>query len=132
MTEPLSRRLWDALHERLVARDAAGAAALFTLDATWQNVPHPPAIGRTGIEAMLAPILGRSERVQWDVVSASFEEHRAWLERVDRFWIDGTEYAVKCNGVVEVDAATGLMREWRDYVDVGEWRARIAQAGPLR
>ncbi|MSX21892.1 MAG: hypothetical protein F2795_06225, partial [Actinobacteria bacterium] len=77
------------------------------------------------------PILLRSERVQWDVVSASFTEHRAWLERVDRFWIDGVEYAVRCNGVLEVDPESGLIREFRDYVDLGEWRARLAAAGPL-
>jgi limonene-1,2-epoxide hydrolase len=115
-----------------VARDAAGSAALFTVDGTWQNVPNPPAVGRAGIEAMLAPILGRSERVRWDVVSASYEEHRCWLERVDRFWIDGVEYAVQCNGVVEIDPASGLMREWRDYVDITDWRTRLAKAGPLR
>ena len=80
---------------------------------------------------MLAPILLRSDRVQWDVVTASFSEHRAWIERVDRFWIDGVEYAVRCNGVIDIDAGTGLIRELRDYVDLGEWRERLRAAGPM-
>ena len=80
---------------------------------------------------MLAPILQRSERVQWDVVTASFAEHRAWIERVDRFWIGGVEYAVRCNGVIDLDGESGLIRELRDYVDLGEWRERLRSAGPL-
>ena len=77
---------------------------------------------------MLAGILERSETVRWDVVSESYAPGRAWLERVDRFWIDGVEYAVECNGVLEIDEDTGLITELRDYVDLGEWRARLASA----
>lgn len=105
--------------------------ACFTEVGSWQNVPHAPWVGRAEIAERLGPILSRSERVQWEVVSASFAGNRAWLERVDRFWIDGVEYAVRCNGVLEVDVATGLISEFRDYVDLGEWRARLAAAGPL-
>lgn len=107
-------------------RDADRAAACFTDDARFANVPHPAAVGRDGIRNLLSPILTRSERVRWDIVTASYAEDRAWLERVDRFWIDGTEYAVECNGVAEVDPDLELIREWRDYVDLGVWRARIA------
>jgi limonene-1,2-epoxide hydrolase len=77
---------------------------------------------------MLARILERSTRVQWDIVTASYTEHRAWLERVDRFWIDGTEYAAECNGVLEVDPDSGLITAFRDYVDLGVWRAKVGDA----
>ena len=126
-----SESVWRQLLEHLEARDPAGAATCFTPGGTWQNVPHPPAVGPAAIEAMLAPILRRSERVRWEVVTASFADDRAWMERVDRFWIDGVEYAVRCNGVIEVDSTTGLISAWRDYVDLGEWRRRLAAAGPL-
>jgi limonene-1,2-epoxide hydrolase len=112
-------------------RDVPALVACFTEGGSWQNVPHEPWRGRLEIAERLGPILLRSERVQWDVVSASFTEHRAWVERVDRFWIDGVEYAVRCNGVLEVDPESGLISEFRDYVDLGEWRARLAAAGPL-
>ena len=39
-------------------------------------------------------------------------EHR--LERIDRFWIDGAVHAVRCNGVLEFDAAAGLIRASKD------------------
>ena len=107
------------------ARDLDAVLSCFTPDATWQNVPHAPADGSDAIRAMLGPIIERSSRVVWDVISESYASRRAWLERVDRFWIDGTEYAVRCNGVLEFDQETGLIRELRDYVDLGEWRARL-------
>lgn len=110
------------------ARDVDAVVAHFAAEATWQNVPHPPAEGWAGIRAMLARILERSETVRWDVVSESYAPGRAWLERVDRFWIDGVEYAVECNGVLEIDEDAGLITELRDYVDLGEWRARLASA----
>lgn len=126
-----SETIWRRLLARIEARDAAGAAACFEKGGTWQNVPHAPAQGRGAIEQMLGPILRRSTAVKWEVVTASFAEDRAWIERVDRFWIDGVEYAVACNGVVEIDAGSGLIAVWRDYLDLGEWRTRLAAAaGP--
>lgn len=108
------------------ARDAEGAAACFTDSARYANIPHPPAVGRDAIRDLLAPILSRSSRVRWDVVSASYGTDRAWVERVDRFWIDGREYAIECNAVIEVDPGAGLISELRDYVDLGVWRERLS------
>ena len=124
MSEPATvvRRFLDAIE----ARDLDAVLACFTKDATWQNVPHPRSRGHHEIRALLAAIVGRSEKVRWDVITESYGENRAWLERVDRFTIDGTEYAVECNGVLEFDPDSGLIRELRDYVDLGEWRSRIA------
>jgi limonene-1,2-epoxide hydrolase len=107
------------------AGDAAAAAACFAPDATYANMPHPPVRGPEGVEGLLAPILNRSEYVVWEIVTASYTEERAWLERVDRFRIDGREYAIECNGVVEVDPATGLIVAFRDYVDLEAWRERL-------
>jgi limonene-1,2-epoxide hydrolase len=105
--------------------DADAVADRFTARARYANVPHPPAVGRDAIRAMFAPILGRAERVRWDVVSSAYDGDRAWLERVDRFWIDGREYAIECNGVYAVDPASGLLDEVRDYVDLATWRQRL-------
>lgn len=115
----------------IAARDIDAVMTHFAPDATWQNVPHPPAVGHAGIAAMLGPILGRSTEVRWDIVSASYDGTRAWIERIDRFWIDGTEYAVRCNGVFETAPEAGVITEVRDYVDLGEWRDRLIEAGPL-
>ncbi len=109
--------------------DASATASCFTVDGTWSNMPHPPAVGHEAIRALFARVLDRSSSVRWDVVSEAYAPGRAWLERVDRFWIDGLEHSVACNGVFEIDEATGLLREVRDYVDLGPWRAGLEAAG---
>ncbi len=132
MSEPASRtvdtvsaeivgRFLDAVH----ARDAVAAGACFTATATYANVPHAPVVGPDGVRGLLAPILERSSQVHWEIVTASYTDERAWLERVDRFVIDGREYAVACNGVAEVDPGSGLIRAFRDYVDLSVWRSTL-------
>ena len=107
------------------ARDPDAAASCFAEGARYANVPHPPVIGPAGVRALLAPILSRSSDVRWDLVTSAYDGSRAFLERVDRFRIDGREYAIECTAVVEVDPATGLVTSFRDYVDLGVWRARL-------
>ena len=100
----------------------------FTEQSSWQNVPHVPAVGLSEIRAAFESIVQRSSRIQWDVVSSAFEGSRGWVERVDRFWIDGIEYAVRCNGVFDFDVESSSILSVRDYVDLGEWRSRLADA----
>ncbi|MFI6712295.1 nuclear transport factor 2 family protein [Nonomuraea sp. NPDC050478] len=118
----VTERFLAAVH----ARDADAAAGCFAEDGTYANVPHAPVAGRAPVAALLRPILGRAERVRWELVTASYTDERAWLERVDRFWIDGREYSVACNGVAEVDPARELITGFRDYTDLAPWRALIA------
>jgi limonene-1,2-epoxide hydrolase len=106
--------------------DADAVGACFTDDATYQNVPHPSVIGPEGIAGLFRPILSRCTKVHWEIVSSSYADDTAWLERVDRFWINGTEYHIECNGVAITDPATGKLAAFRDYVDLGIWRERIA------
>ena len=98
---------------------------MFCEDGTFQNVPYAEVRGRTAIESLFAPILGSSERVVWELVSVAVSESRLHYERMDRFWIRGEIYAVECHAVIEVDTERGLIRTWRDYVDLGRWRATL-------
>ena len=95
---------------------------------SWQNVPHPQATGSKEIAQMFRPIITKSSSVRWDLINAVYEGEKAWLERIDRFWIDDVEYSVQCNGVFELDTVNGIILSVRDYVDLGEWRGRLAQA----
>lgn len=112
------------LLDAIERRDLRAVARRLAPDASWQNVPHPPVRGRDEVVGFLRGILTWSDDVRWDVVASQFDRTRAWLERVDRFRLDGEWHGVRCNGVFEVDPA-GLVREVRDYVDLGEWRARV-------
>lgn len=116
----------ERLLEAIESRDLRAIEDALVPDATWQNVPNSAAVGRDAVLAMLSGIITWSDEVRWDVVSAAFDGDVGWLERVDRFVIDDEELAVRCNGVFEV--RDRRVASVRDYVDVGEWRAR---AGPV-
>lgn len=121
----------DVVHAFLAAverRDVEAAAACFADDAPYRNMPHPPVVGPAGVRAMLTNILAASTEVRWDVVSEAYDGACGHVERVDRFVIDDTEYAVACHGVFEVDAARGVITSFRDYVDLTPWRAEVTPA----
>lgn len=123
-TRTTIRRFLDAVE----ARDATAAAALFAVEATYQNVPYPPVHGPDGVVSMLAEIFAASTEVRWDIISEAYTTGRGHLERVDRFVIDGVEHAVRCHGVFEVDETRALITALRDYVDLAPWRAVIEPA----
>ncbi len=123
-----SRTIVREFLDAVEALDLGRLGACFTAEARYANVPNPPATGPAAIRSMFEPILGRAERVRWDLVGEVYLPDRALLERVDRFWIDGTEYAIECNGVFVVDTAAGRIAEVRDYVDLATWRQRLATA----
>jgi limonene-1,2-epoxide hydrolase len=118
------RELFDAVE----ARDLGRVGALLADDVTWQNVPHEPAVGRAAVVEMFEWILPLCERVEWEIVTENYRMGTGWVERVDHFWIDGTQHSVACNGVFRIDRARGVITEVRDYVDVGHWWERI---GPV-
>lgn len=126
-----ARQLVRSLLNAVEARDIEAVISHFSVDGSWQNVPHPAAVGHDAIRELLGGILSISSQVKWDVVTEAYTPTRAWLERVDRFWLEGQEHAVRCNGVLEIDVDANLITELRDYVDLGEWRARLAAAGLL-
>lgn len=120
-TRSVVRRFLGAVQDR----DCDAVAGCFTPTARYANVPHPPAVGPAAIRAVFARILPRCERVEWELVSSAYAGSRAWLERIDRFWIDGRLYAIECNGVFTVDPTGSLLAEVRDYVDLATWRERL-------
>ncbi len=124
----IPNKIFESFLNALASCDIDSIMQSFTEGSQWQNIPHPPAVGIYGIKTMFETIVARSSKIQWDVISSSFEGDRGWIERVDRFWIDGSEYAVRCNGVFDFDLATSSISSVRDYVDLGEWRSRLGEA----
>jgi limonene-1,2-epoxide hydrolase len=110
------------------ARDPDAVAACCAQDATYRNVPHPPAVGRDAIRALFARILDASSDVRWYLVSAAWSERCGHLERIDRFRIGGIWHEIECHGVWEVDPEAGLVTSVRDYLDLGVWHERLGDA----
>ena len=53
------------------SRDLRRIAGALTPHASWQNVPHDPAVGRDAVVALLGGIVCWSDDVRWDVVSSA-------------------------------------------------------------
>lgn len=123
--EEAARRAFQRFLDAVASRDLDAVVACFTPGARYANVPHRPAVGRSAIRAMLEPLVSRSSEVRWEVVTEAVSGDSVIAERLDRFVVDGTEYAAPCCGVYVVDPESGLIAEVRDYVDLGPWRASI-------
>jgi limonene-1,2-epoxide hydrolase len=121
----VARSAVSRLFAAIEARDVVAIESVLHPDASWQNVPHPAALGREAVLGLLAPIVRWSDEIHWEIRSASFEPGIAWVERSDRFVISHAEHAVACHGVFGVDS-DGLVTFVRDYADLAEWRQRIA------
>lgn len=104
-------------------RDLTAVLACLSEDVSYANVPHPSVHGHAGVGGLLGPFLERCNQARWDVVSSAQHGELTFAERIDRFWIDGDEYAIECNGVYRV--VHDRIVEVRDYVDLGVWRARL-------
>ena len=126
--EDLTRLAVEALLAAIESRDLRKVECALHPDAVWQKVPHEPAMVRESVMQMLASIICWSDKVQWEILSAAVKGDTGWYERLGRFWIDGAEYAVPCNGVFRVDPVTRTVCALRDYVDLGEWRRSVAPA----
>lgn len=125
---PSAKVATDRLLAALASRDMRAVEAALSPQCRWQNVPSPATEGRDAVVAMLGRVVNWSDRVQWDLLSAAYDGTSAWLERADRFWINGDEHTVLCNGVFECDPDSNTVLSVRDYVDLGEWRSRITPA----
>lgn len=108
-------------------RDAEEAGEFLTEDITYHLiVPYPPVTGRDAVVAALGRSINEADQVRWDVVSWAATGDRVFVERVDRFWFGEREAAIECTGVFEM--RDGLIREVRDYADMGTWKTRKAAA----
>jgi limonene-1,2-epoxide hydrolase len=118
----------DRFFAAVQCRDLDAIAGCFDAGATYANVPEAPVVGPAGVRELFRPIVERSERIVWDVVSRAGADDRVHVERLDRFWIEGAEYIAPCHGVFEVDVERGVITAVRDYVDLASWRARLGDA----
>ena len=121
---PTTQAAVTELLRAIGSRDLRAVGRSLGPAASWQNVPHPVVVGREHVVAFLSGVLTWADEVRWEIVSAGYDGRRAWLERVDRFRLDGEWFDVRCNAVIELDDA-GLVCDVRDYVDLGEWRERV-------
>lgn len=117
----------SALLDAIESRDLRAISSALAPGVRWQNVPHPPIVGRDAVVAMLGDIVTWSDEVRWEIISATYERDVGRLERIDRFRIGGRWYDVACGGAFTVDDS-GRVAGVRDDVELAAWRARVDPA----
>ena len=98
-------------------KDLDAALALVTDDCYYDNVPLGDMRGRDKMREFLAPIMGGSEPVQFEIVRQAASGNIVMNERIDRFVMNGKSVALPVSGVFEV--TDGRISFWRDYFDNG-------------
>jgi len=116
--------------EAIERRDIDAAASLLAEDATYDNVPVGPLVGRDVARATLASFLGSAAEVEWQVVRQMVVGSVVANERVDRFRIGEGWLELPVAGFFEVDE-DGLISLWRDYFDLASYTSQMeALTGP--
>lgn len=107
----------DEFIRRLVAKDLDGACELVTDDVEYDNVPMGKNYGPAGIKAVLEPMVGGVDEVEFVVHRQTASGNVVMNERNDRFRIGERWLDLPVAGVFEV-GEDGRITLWRDYFDL--------------
>ncbi|HWB67012.1 MAG TPA: limonene-1,2-epoxide hydrolase family protein [Mycobacteriales bacterium] len=104
--------------------DADAVARFFDEDAVYQNGPLPKLRGRDAIRDELARFMALGGEVAVDIRHLVAEGELVMSERVDRFVLDGRTISLPVMGAFEV--RDGVITAWRDYFDLAQFTAQLA------
>jgi limonene-1,2-epoxide hydrolase len=108
--------LVNAFLEAFPRNDPEEILGYFADDATWHNIPMPPAVGKANIEALLRYFVAEDILVtKVDVLHQVARGSVVMNERIDHATFKGQLLSIPICGVFEV--ADGLITGWRDYFD---------------
>jgi limonene-1,2-epoxide hydrolase len=106
--------------------DLDAILALCAEGMVWHNIPMEPAIGKPAIRAATEGFMADIATCEWITHSIAANGNRVLTERTDGFTFkDGRKAAIRVMGTFEVNA-DGLITQWRDYFDMGEFQREFA------
>ena len=106
-------------------RDITEIMSYISPDCVYHNIPFEPATGRSAIKSILAPLVARSQEIEWQVLQIGTSPIGAVLtERLDRFRINGKWVEIRVMGTFEL--AENRIVAWRDYFDAAQFHAQLA------
>lgn len=135
--DPLNRaptsfdeRLVAQFLDKLTTNDAAVLIKYFGEDATYQNMPLPPAVGRDAVEQTLAGLFTVMSIEAVETFHLHSDSGYVYTERVDvlRALPTGKSHALPILGVFRI--ANDKILGWRDYFDLREFEEAVDM--PLR
>ena len=118
----------DEFIRRICTLDLDAACELVTDDCEYDNVPMGKGFGPDGIKAVLAPMVGGLDEVEFVVHRQVAAGNLVLNERSDRFRAGDVWLDLPVAGVFEV-GDDGRITLWRDYFDMGHLNAELAKLG---
>ncbi|GAA5063174.1 limonene-1,2-epoxide hydrolase family protein [Erythrobacter westpacificensis] len=102
------------------------ALSMLAEDVFYHNIPLPPMEGREATAGFFSQFdLGGAMTTQWIVHAIASKDDVVLTERTDKFFsATGKEVAIPIMGSFKV--RDGLIAEWRDYFDLGDFEKQIA------
>jgi limonene-1,2-epoxide hydrolase len=104
--------------------DAAKAAAFFTDDAVYHNIPLDPVTGRDAIRDTIGMFLGMADKVWFDTLNIVADGPLVMTERIDHFVMGDRDIALPVMGAFEVND-DGKITAWRDYFDMNQFTSQM-------
>jgi limonene-1,2-epoxide hydrolase len=102
--------------------DLDAILALCAEGMVWHNIPMEPVIGKPAIRAATEGFMADIAVCEWITHSIAANGNKVLTERTDGFTFkDGRKAAIRVMGTFEVNA-DGLITQWRDYFDMGEFQ----------
>jgi limonene-1,2-epoxide hydrolase len=111
--------------DEIAAGDPAKAAAFFSDDAVYHNIPLDPVNGRDAIGTTIASFFGMADKVWFDTLHIVADGPIVLTERIDHFMMGGRDIALPVMGTFEVNAE-GKITAWRDYFDMNQFTSQMA------
>ena len=111
-----SRKLVTDFLAAWAHRDLDTLMAFFGADAIYHNVPVAPIAGTPAIREIFRKFLEVFSEISLDVVNIAAEPDLVFVERVDRFALDGRRIELPVNGVFEI--RSGKIARFSDYFDL--------------
>ena len=103
---------------------------LLAEDVFYHNIPMEPMIGREAVRAFAHEFgMGTHFKVDWQTIAIAASGDTVLTERIDAFRAaDGGLISIPLMGSFRIK--DGLIVEWRDYFDLGDFERQLAALAP--
>ncbi len=110
--------------DQVAGGDAEKAAAFFSDDAVYHNIPLDPVNGRDAIRDTIGMFLGMADKVWFDTLHIVADGPIVMTERIDHFAQGDRDIALPVMGTFEV--RDGKITAWRDYFDMNQFTTQMS------
>lgn len=106
--------------------DMEAMCAMCAEDVVWHNIPMEPFTGKAAMREAVAGFMANVEGCDWEIHEIAESGNAVLTERTDNFNLkSGTRASLRVMGTFEFDA-DGLIVQWRDYFDMGQFQREFA------